>query len=65
MIKTWFVNTCNVKDLVIAGSITFSSLVEKPSNPQLCLLGRLFIILFTVYSSILLNVKAEFTFLFR
>ena len=31
MVNTSFVN--NVKDLVIAGSINFSSLVEKPSNP--------------------------------
>ena len=64
MVNTWFIN--NVKDLVIAGSINFSILVKKkPSNPQLFLLGRLFIILFTVYSSILLNVKTEFTFLYR
>ena len=48
MVNTWLIN--NVKDLVIAGSINFSSLVETPSNPQPFLLGRLFIILFTVYS---------------
>ena len=62
MVNTWFVN--NVKYLVIAGSLIVSSLMEKPSNPQLFLLGRLFIILFTLYSSILLNVKTVY-FLFR
>ena len=61
MVNTRFVN--NVKDLLITGSINFSSLVKKTSNPQLLLLGRLFIILFTVYSSILLN--GNFLFLFR
>ena len=63
MVNTCFVN--NVKDLVITVSINFSSLVGQPSNPLLLLLDRLFIILFTVYSSILLDVKTEFTFLFR
>ena len=63
MINTWFVD--NDKDLDIAESINFSSLVVKPSNPQLLFLGRLFIILFKVYSSILLNLKTDLTFLFR
>ena len=60
------VNTCffnNVKDLVIAGSIIFSSLVEKQSYPQLFLLGRLFIILFVIYASMFLNVKTVYYFI--
>ena len=63
MIITWFVD--NDKDLDIAESINFSSLVVKPSNPQLLFFGRLFTILFKVYSSILLNLKTDLTFLFR
>ena len=60
------VNTCffnNVKDLVIAGLIIFSSLVEKQSYPQLFLLGRLFIILFVIYASMFLNVKTVYYFI--
>ena len=43
----------------------FSSLVEKTSNPQLCVLGRLFIIIFILYSYNVVKCKIQFTTLFR
>ena len=55
MFNTWFVNKVNY--FVIAGSINFRSLVKTSSNPQLFLLGRLFIVFLVVFLSTYLKVK--------
>ena len=61
-------NTCFitiVNDFMIAGSIIFKNFEEIPSNPQLCFVGKFYIIFFTASSSILFILKDECICLFR
>ena len=54
-----------VNDFMIAGSIIFKHFEEIPSNPQLCFVGKLCIIIFTACSSTLFILKVECIYLFR
>ena len=45
-VNYWFIN--NVSDVVISGSITFTSLVESPLGPLLIFVDRFLIVFVTV-----------------
>ena len=63
MFNTWIINRVN--DLIITGAMTFNTLDDISSCPQLFFGGSLFIVFLTIISSIFLKVKVEFICLFK